>query len=169
MLASGEREGQPLVWYYYAPTRSQTVVTKLFSEYTGILHSDAYSAYNAADKCIHQCCMTHCRRRFVDCARGGKADVVLEYMKKLYDVEGKLKEQKATAEQILKERQEISKPVFEEMFKYIESIFPKEGSKLADAVGYALNYKNELATYLYHPQAIDNNRAERAIRPFTIA
>ena len=56
--------------------------------------------------------MTHCRRRFVDCARGGKAD----------------------------------------------------------AVGYALNHKSELATYLTHPEAdIDNNRAERAIRPFTIA
>ena len=95
--------------------------------------------------------MTHCRRRFVDCARGGKADAVLEYMKKLYDVEGDLKEQNATPEQILKARQEISKPVFEEMFKYIESIFPKEGSKLADAVGYALNHKSELATYLTHP------------------
>lgn len=170
VIASGEREKRRLVWFYYAPTRSKNVVTKLFSEYTGILHSDAYSAYNAAVNCIHQCCMTHCRRRFVDVARGGKADIVLEYMKNLYDVEGDLKEQKATAEKILKTRQKISKPVFEEMFKYIESISPKEGSKLAEAVGYALNHKSELATYLSHPEAdIDNNCAERAIRPFTIA
>lgn len=49
-------------------------------------------------------------------------------------------------------------------------ISPKEGSKLAEAVGYALNHKSELATYLSHPEAdIDNNCAERAIRPFTIA
>lgn len=170
VIASAEREGQRLVWFYYAPTRSKTVVTKLFSEYTGILHSDAYSAYGAAEKCTHQCCMTHCRRKFVDVARGGKADAVLEYMKRLYDVESDLKEQNAASEQILKARQEISKPVFEEMFKYIESIFPKEGSKLADAVGYALNHKSELATYLSRPEAdIDNNCAERAIRPFTIA
>ena len=46
-------------------------------------------------------------------------------------------------------------------------MIPRKQKRL---VGYALNHKSELATYLTHPEAdIDNNRAERAIRPFTIA
>ena len=170
VIASGEKEKNQLVWFYYSPTRSKTVVKKLFSEYIGILCSDAYSAYDSAEKSIHQCCMAHSRRRFVDCQRGGKADEVLKYMERLYKIEKDLKEHNASLKQISETRQRFSVPVFNDMFAYISKISAKQGSKLADAVNYALNHKSELATYLNYPEAdIDNNRAERAIRPFTIA
>lgn len=79
---------------------------------------------------MHQCCMTHCRRKFVDVARGGKTDIVLEYMKKLYDVEGDLKEQKATAEKILKTRQKISKPVLRKCLNTSRAFSQKQAQSL---------------------------------------
>ena len=91
-------------------------------------------------------------------------------MERLYKIEKDLKEHNALLEQISETRQKLSAPVFNDMFAYISKISAKQGSKLADAVNYALNHKSELATYLNHPEVdIDNNRAERAIRPFTIA
>ena len=75
----------------------------------------------------------------------------MKYMEKLCKIEKELKEHN------------------NDMFAYISKISAKQGSKLADAVNYALKHKSELATYLNYPEAdIDNNRAERAIRPFTI-
>ena len=52
---------------------------------------------------------------------------------------------------------------------WLEGLDISDKRKLAKAVGYALNEKKYLYTFLENGNIpIDNNRAENAIRPFTI-
>lgn len=55
------------------------------------------------------------------------------------------------------------------MFAYLESIPVSSSCNLGKAVNYALNEKKYLYTFLESGEIpIDNNRAENAIRPFTV-
>ena len=66
-------------------------------------------------------------------------------------------------------RLEKVKPVLDEMFAYLESITVSSSCNLGKAVNYALNEKKYLYTFLENGDIpVDNNRAENAIRPFTV-
>ena len=66
-------------------------------------------------------------------------------------------------------RLEKVKPVLDEMFAYLESITVSSSCDLGKAVNYALNEKKYLYTFLENGDIpVDNNRAENAIRPFTV-
>ena len=66
-------------------------------------------------------------------------------------------------------RLEKVKPVLDEMFAYLESITVSSSCDLGKAVNYALNEKKYLYTFLENGDIpVDNNRAENAIRHFTV-
>ena len=66
-------------------------------------------------------------------------------------------------------RLEKVRPVLDEMFAYLESITVSSSCNLGKAVNYALNEKKYLYTFLENGDIpVDNNRAENAIRPFTV-
>ena len=66
-------------------------------------------------------------------------------------------------------RLEKVRPVLDEMFAYLESITVSSSCDLGKAVNYALNEKKYLYTFLENGDIpVDNNRAENAIRPFTV-
>jgi hypothetical protein len=61
--------------------------------------TDGYEGYNslsAQDTVKHLCCMVHARRRFRDAQRAqppgitGRADIAIEYFRKLYQIERKI-------------------------------------------------------------------------------
>jgi hypothetical protein len=82
-------------------------------------------------------------------------------------VEEELKE--LTPEERKGKRQERSKPVLEAYWSWLKTINPLQGSKLGEAVTYALNQKDALETFLEDGRIeISNNRAENAIRPFVV-
>ena len=61
------------------------------------------------------------------------------------------------------------KPLLDEYWEYIESIYAASGSNLAKAVTYSLNQKIYLNNVLLSGELeLTNNRAERAIKPFVI-
>ena len=61
------------------------------------------------------------------------------------------------------------KPLMDDFFKWLMTVNPAGGSKLAKAVQYALNEKRYLYGFLDDPGIeISNNRAENAIRPFVV-
>ncbi len=67
-------------------------------------------------------------------------------------------------------RQERSKPVVEEFFKWCEKnlTLVSNGSKIAKAIGYAQNHKKGLSEYLNDGLLpMTNSLDERTIRPFT--
>ena len=68
-----------------------------------------------------------------------------------------------------KQRQERSKPVLDEFFAWLDTVAPASKSALSSAVQYAKNEKAYLYRFLEDGNIpISNNRAENAIRPFTI-
>ena len=61
------------------------------------------------------------------------------------------------------------KPLLDAFFSWLDAQNISGKGKLAKAVGYALNEKKYLYTFLESGEIpIDNNRAENAIRPFTV-
>ena len=67
------------------------------------------------------------------------------------------------------QRQEHSKKVLDGFYAWLETVNPSQGTSLARAVQYARNEKSYLYAFLEDPQIpIDNNLAERAVKPFVI-
>ena len=94
------------------------------------------------------------------------AETGVRYCNKLFEIEAELAEN--TAEERYAKRLELEKPVLEAFWAWLDSLYV-QGNKLTDAVTYATNQKPYLENYLLDGRCeISNNRAENAIRPFTI-
>lgn len=67
------------------------------------------------------------------------------------------------------QRQEHSKKVLDDFYELLETVNLSQGTGLAKAIQYARNKKRYLYAFLEDPQIpIDNNLAERAVKPFVI-
>ena len=124
----------------------------------------------------HVACMAHARRYFVDVTRltkkkKGLAFKVVEQLAKLYHIEKLLKEEQASPERIKQVRQGKSAPILLGIKKLIDDNITKVAPQgpLGKAVNYMLNHWDALNHYLKDGRLeIDNNRAERSIKPFVI-
>lgn len=135
---------------------------------------DGYAGYHHT-QAILVGCWAHARRKFTEAktAQGkkasGKADWALNHIQKLYRLETQIKD-KSIGERY-RTRQEKSLPLlkqFEAWFiKSGQQVLPK--TQLGEAIQYCLNQWDKLQRYTLDGQLnIDNNRAERAIKPFVI-
>lgn len=102
--------------------------------------------------------------------KSGKATVAINHIKKLYAIEALVKQQ-GTAEEALQLRQEKAPEILASyknwLKKSAQQVPPK--SLLGKAIQYNLKQWDKLTVYLTDGQInIDNNRAERAIKPFVI-
>ena len=98
----------------------------------------------------------------------GKADWALNHIQKLR-IETQLKDK--TVEVRYLTRQEKSLPLLNQLHAWLmksaQQVLPK--TKLGEAIQYCLNQWEKLVRYILDGQLkIDNNRAERAIKPFVI-
>lgn len=139
---------------------------------------DGYSGYQKACDTYHITrlgCWAHARRKFKDAqqlqkkGKTGKADQALAYIQKLHRVEQKIKDE--PPDKRFKYRQKESKPILDQLQKWLEkslaTVAPK--TKLGEALTYLNNQWDRLVHYLNNGDyPIDNNVAERAIRPFAI-
>ncbi|MDF0729691.1 transposase, partial [Pseudomonas entomophila] len=114
-------------------------------------------------------------RKFVEAqkvqpkGKAGRADMALALINKLYGVERELKD--ACDEQRLTGRQEKSLPILRQLKSWLDKTQPHvtPQSVLGKAVNYLASNWSRLERYVeagYLP--IDNNPAERAIKPFVI-
>lgn len=164
--------------YHYDPGRSHTIIEELFPDFTGYLHCDGFSGYDAysKDRDVSQVgCWAHARRKFVEVTKlssaQGLAHKIVKLIAKLYAVEKSCKQNKMNANQILHSRKRKSLPVLNTIRKELEKnqaeVLPK--SPLGQAIRYSLNQWPKLMRYIDDGRCeIDNNRAERAIKPFVI-
>ncbi|MGO8670945.1 MAG: IS66 family transposase [Capsulimonadaceae bacterium] len=125
-------------------------------------------------------CWSHARRKFDEAnavvkkedrkdGRKTVAEEGLEYCNDLFRIEREL--QDATSEQRFAARQERSKPIIDRCKKWLDrqaiQVLPK--STLGKAIAYCLNQWPKLIVFLQDGRLeIDNNRAERSIKPFVI-
>ncbi len=163
-----------IVLYDYHNSRAAQCPITFLDGYSNYLQVDGYAAYGKT-KAILAGCMAHARRKFIDAktAQGknktGKADVILNLIGKLYGIETAIKTKGSDEKQQV--RQEKSKPILDKINTWVtdnkEKIPPK--SKLGEALIYWHNQTHKLETYLKDGRInIDNNRAERAVKPFVI-
>jgi len=169
----------PAFVYHYAPSRSSEVAASFLKGYKGVVQTDGYAGYDFLDTLpdiFHVGCWAHARRKFTEAEKGsgkgnktGSVDMALNYIRKLYAVENQNKG--CGPEQIRILRQEKSKPVLDDFYKWLSrkslQVVPK--SLLGIAVNYTLKQWPRLIRYLDHGEVTpDNNAAENAVRPFVV-
>lgn len=177
-VQTGGPPDKPVILFDYSTSRSQEVPTRLLNGYCGYLMTDDYAGYNALgaqDGVERLGCWAHARRKFVEAqklqpkGKTGRADIALKLISKLYGIEIAYKE--SSDEDRKNGRQDLSLKVMSELKAWMEKTLPYMTTQnaLGKAVTYLANNWSKLERYVeqgYLP--IDNNTAERAIRPFVI-
>ena len=172
----------PVVLYDYSPTRSGQVPIGLLEGYSGLLQTDGYAGYHGVVDVNEDLtllgCWAHARRKFdvvikankgLKGAKKSKAERAMKDIRQLYRIEKQLKGK--TPKEIHAMRQEKAKPIIEKLKIWLQETKPgiTPTSLMGKALTYLDNQWSYLTAYLDHgAAAIDNNKAERAIRPFVI-
>lgn len=164
------RDGQCV--YEWHMGRSAKCAQPMLAGYRGLLQSDAYRVYesiSAKEGFLLVGCMAHARRKFHEAWHDHDERPSGWYILKigeLYKVERKLKKDRSLDP--VATRKELSLPVLAEIKEQLDLDIQtlETTSKSYGAVQYALNHWIKLCRYVYYPDAcIDNNAAERAVRP----
>jgi hypothetical protein len=171
----------PIVLYDYQATRAGQHAKHFLQGFSGHLQVDGFAGYHVleAEDCFLVGCMAHARRKFDEALKAlpkasrrnkmGMVQTALRKIARLYAIEKQIKE--LTAEQRHLIRQEKSKPILDDLKHWCEQSVTttSKGSILGKAIRYTLNQWPYLIRYLEDGNLqIDNNAAERHIKPFVI-
>lgn len=163
-------------FFEYHQGRGSTGIDTLIEGNVKVVQSDGFVVYDTFDSLkdrLHLCCWAHVRRKFVE-AEGSdppRARHALDRIKKLYEVERKIKEENMEGEAIVKLRRQKSYPVIRELEEWCRREYhqTQEGSPIAKAMFYMYTRFEQLAGYVNDARfEIDNNPVERSIRPLTL-
>ena len=162
--------------YDFCTNRCHENAAKMLQGYHGVLHSDKYGAYEALanKKQLIWCpCWSHIRRKFIEAESGDLTfrNWVLRQIRYLFMLERIAWAR--SEEERLRIRKEKEEPIIQKLIDAVKdklangNILPK--SKFREALGYFSGLIPYLKTYISHPWArLDNNVAERAVRPIAI-
>jgi hypothetical protein len=170
----------PIVLFAYAPSRSKAAAEPLLEGYRGFLQCDGYEVYDALGAEHEDLrlvgCFAHARRKFDEALKGqgktaktGKAQMGLNFIRKLYAVEKELHE--LDPEQRLQQRRAQAGPILEQLHAWLLKSLPDvpPSTLTGRALAYLHGQWAKLIAYLDDGRlSIDNNACERAIRPFVI-
>ena len=172
------REGPPIILYDYQTTRASKHPDNFLSGFTGYLQTDGYSGYGKLTGIISVGCFSHARRKFTVALKALPPDqkdkpvaaaIGLGYCNQLFDIERRLKE--VSNRERYEKRLELSQPLLSEFHAWLkrqrQHTLPK--SAFGQAITYCLNQWEALTAFLLDGRLeLDNNRAERSIKPFVI-
>jgi transposase len=166
--------------YRFAPDWKEEHVLNHLADARGILQADGYKGYaklyepepDGTPRLREAACWAHLRRDFHDVWTSTKSEIAraaLDRIGKLYDIERDISGQPADVRHAA--RQKFSLPKVEAFFAWSEQQLlriPGKGN-LAKAFRYGLNRQEAFSLFLADGRvAIDNNPAERALRPIGI-
>jgi transposase len=169
---------QGSVIFDYRDGRGRDGPAQMLKGFRGKLQSDGYSVYGQLklDGVLHFACMAHVRRKFYEASEVDRSDTLLvEIVREidhLYAIEGQAREAQLTGDQRTVLRQVESRPILERLKTMIlrerqQVLLPK--GLAGRACEYALGQWPKLERYLdYGEVEIDNNPAERSIKPVAI-
>ena len=156
-----------IVIYDYKPDRKHEYAKDFLKGFKGYLHVDGYEAYHGLpEEIVVVGCVGHLRRYFFDALKTlpknmrsqSNAQIGVSYCDKLFSLEKQFAEY--TAEKRYEMRLELSKPVFEALYKWLDTLQGISYNLLGKAKAYALNQKPYLEKYLTDGNLeISNNRA----------
>lgn len=163
-----------IVLYDYQNSRRRQCAADYLQGFAGYLQVDGYPGYDKLPYSLVGC-LAHARRKFIEAQQAqvkgktGKADWAINHIQKLYRIETEIKDK--TPEERYDIRQLLAKPLLEQFKVWLDKSALQVPPKTAvgKAVSYSLNQWHKLTRYIDDGRlSIDNNRAERAIKPFVI-
>ena len=178
-LARGGPPGKSVVLYEYRQTRGGLHAREFLEGYAGYLQTDGYEGYDAAVKdkpeIIRVGCFAHARRKFFEASKSTKkpqsAEEGIKHIRKLYELEERLRKEQREQSDFLIERKQQAQPVLAAFRAWLEkrAVEVAPSSLLGKAISYTLNQWPKLVMYLESPHLTpDNNACENAIRPFVL-
>jgi transposase len=173
-------QAPPAVCYFYSPDRKGEHPRAHLTGFRGILHADGYAGFKEfyetrkageASAIQEAACMAHVRRKFFDLTTSPApiAEEALRRIGELYDIEKSIRG--SPPERRLAVRQVQSRPRFEALRKWLDvtlTELPRK-SGTAEVIRYALARWQALSRFIDDGTIeIDNNAAERSIRPIAL-
>jgi transposase len=163
-----------IVLYDYQNSRAGACAKNYLHGYQGYLQVDGYAGYEQTEATLVGC-FAHARRKFIEAqkvqvkGKTGKADWAINHIRKLYRLEAEIKDNSAAEKQALRQRH--AQPLLQQLKSWLDKsalqVPPK--SAIGKAIAYSLRQWPKLIRYIDDGHlSIDNNRAERAIKPFVI-
>lgn len=164
----------PAVLYRYSPDRKGEHPRSHLAGFRGILQADGYTGYAGIYQSgvTEAACMAHCRRPFFELHASDGSPLALEALQRiaaLYAIEDQSRGQ--PPEVRLRVRQAQSAPLFANMRTWLEQTLTRVSGKtpIAGAIRYMLTRWDAVTLILRDGRAcIDNNAAERAMRPIPL-
>jgi len=171
------RYSPPIVLYDYQTTREREHPEKFLQEFKGYLHVDGFPVYEKIPNVTLSGCWSHARRKFVEAvdtlpaptrAKGGTiAHKGLAFCDQLFAIERDLHD--AAPEDRRADRDLRSRQLLADFHAWLEATMSQALPKptLGRAFTYCIRQWSKLTQFLADGRLeIDNNRAERAIKPF---
>ena len=178
-----------VIFFYDNGSRGRDVLTDFIgdAELKSIM-SDGYNAYTfignelkTADtpnfsKTEHQVCLAHARAKFVKASEQAcdkNADIFIKYIEDLYNLERQYTKDCLTDEERGKQRQSLeTKDILINLRTHLSIEKAKDPATVTPYLQKALNYLDTFWTNIFAytkdgSYPIDNNAAERAVRPLT--
>jgi transposase len=173
-------QAPPGTVYYFSPDRKGEHPRKHLKNSAGILQADAYTGFKALyekreDGSIQfreAACWAHLRRDFHDIWIATKSEIAkeaLDRIGKFYDIEREIKG--VSADERLAIRQQKAKPKVDAFHAWAEAQLARIPGKsdLAKAFRYGLSRWSSFTLFMDDGRvAIDNNAAERGMRPIGV-
>lgn len=173
--------------YNYTESRSQTDARKVLKGYSGYIMCDGYAGYDAITKTGKYgeapmdvktvACMVHIRRKFVEALKlinkserkNTSAQIAVDKISLISRIDNKFNEMPPAERK--EARLKHLKPALEDFFAWVktESEISLPKSKYGLALEYALKQKDKAMRVLEDGRLeLDNNLAERTVKPFVI-
>jgi transposase len=178
LYASG-RYFHPIRLYDYRRTHAAHNPLEFLAGFAGYLHVDGNTIYKKLPGIVPAGCWAHARRKYTDIIKtlppeaqkrcSTPAHIGRKYCNDLFDIERDLKD--ATPEERHAARQVRSRAVLDAYREWLDKMVIETTSqnKLGEAIRYSINQWEDLIRFLEDGRLeIDNNRAERAIKPFVM-
>ena len=178
LYASG-RYFHPIRLYDYRRTHAAHNALEFLAGFAGYLHVDGNAVYKKLPGIVPSGCWSHARRKYADIIKtlpaeaqkrcSTPAHIGRKYCNDLFDIERDLKD--ATPEERHAARQLRSRPVLDAYREWLDKMVIETTSqnKLGEAIRYSINQWEDLIRFMEDGRLeLDNNRAERAIKPFVM-
>jgi len=171
---SGDRDHH-IILFEYQPGRSSEHPKQFLADFKGYLHTDGYAGYHTLTGVTVVGCWVHMRRKFEDALKvippaempGSSAQEAIQRIGRLFHLEDLWKS--LEPEERYKRRLEVSKPLAEAFFAWLETLRVLPKSVMGRASHYALDQRKWLMNvYLDGRLELSNNRIENSVRPFAL-
>lgn len=178
--------GNPIILYDFQKTRSSACPKKYLGEFNGYLQTDGYAGYNSVTNAKRLYCLAHIRRKYHEiiislndeALKKSRAIIGFNLCADLYKIEKDLLKSRdnfETLESFYEERRKVrnekSSLILDKFEEYVkdELVNALPSSPLGKALDYSQKLLPKMRLILEDGSLeIDNNAAERSIKPFVI-